>query len=124
VARTQVEAVFDTGILHDYLTGREEARREFVRYTRRGISIVTWIELQGESRDKGEADVMDLFFRDFRVIEITRAIARRAVEIRRSSGMRLPDAIVWATAQVESAVLVTRNTADFPANDAAIRVPY
>lgn len=124
MAKPLVEAVFDTNILIDYLTGREEARQEFDRYSRRGISIVTWMELQIGSKNDDEADVIDLFLREFRVIEITRAIARRAADIRRSTRVRLPDAIIWATAQLESAQLVTRNTKDFPANDPAVRIPY
>ncbi|MBK9241277.1 MAG: PIN domain-containing protein [Acidobacteria bacterium] len=105
-----MEAVFDTNILIDYLVGREEAQQEFDRYTRRGISIVTWMELQIGSRSEAEADVIDLFLREFRVIEITRQVARRAIEIRRRTRVRLPEAIIWATAQLESAPLVTRNT--------------
>jgi len=124
VARPHVEAVFDTNILIDYLVGREEARQECDRYPRRAVSIVTWMELQIGSRTPDEADVIDLFLREFRVIEITRQIARRAVEIRRRTRVRLPDAIIWATAQSESAVLVTRNTKDFPTDDSGIRIPY
>ncbi len=124
MSRPRIEAVFDTNILIDYLTGRDEAREEFDRYSRRGISIVTWMELQIGSRTDAEADVIDLFLREFRVIEITRQVARGAAEIRRRTRIRLPDAIIWATAQAESAQLVTRNTKDFPAGDPAIRVPY
>jgi predicted nucleic acid-binding protein len=122
--RPQIEAVFDTNILIDYLLGRDEAQQEFDRYSRRGISIVTWAELQIGSRTDAEADVIDLFLREFRVIDITRQVARRAVEIRRRPRVRLPDAIIWATAQMESAQLVTRNTKDFPKDDPAIRIPY
>ncbi len=124
MARPHVEAVFDTNILIDYLVGREEAQQEFARYARRGISIVTWMELQIGSRTEDEADVIDLFLREFRVIEITRQVARRAVEIRRRTRVRLPDAIIWATAQMESALLVTRNTKDFPLDDSGVRIPY
>ena len=124
MSRPHIEAVFDTNILIDYLMGRDEAQQEFDRYTRRGISIVTWMELQIGSRTDAEADVIDLFLREFRVIEITRQVARRAAEIRRRTQVRLPDAIIWATAQMESAQLVTRNTKDFPANDPAVRIPY
>jgi predicted nucleic acid-binding protein len=122
--RPQIDAVFDTNILIDYLLGRDEAQQEFDRYSRRGISIVTWAELQIGSRTDAEADVIDLFLREFRVIDITRQVARRAVEIRRRTRVRLPDAIIWATAQMESAQLVTRNTKDFPKDDPAIRIPY
>ena len=121
---SHLEAVFDTNILIDYLMGRDEAQQEFDRYSRRGISIVTWMELQIASRSEAEADVIDLFLREFRVMEITRQVARRAAEIQRNTRVRLPDAIIWATAQLESAPLVTRNTKDFPKDDPAIRIPY
>lgn len=124
MARPPIEAVFDTSILIDYLLGRDEAQREFDRYSRRAISIVTWMELQTGARTDAEADVIDLFLREFRVIEITRQVARRAVEIRRRTQVRLSDAIIWATAQTESAPLVTRNTKDFPKDDPAVRIPY
>src|SRR5687767_15726118 len=113
MSRPHIEAVFDTNILIDYLLGRDEAQQEFDRYSRRGISIVTWMELQIGSRTDAEADAIDLFLLEFRVIEITRQVATRAAEIRRRTRMRLPDAIIWATAQMESAQLVTRNTKDF-----------
>jgi predicted nucleic acid-binding protein len=38
--------------------------------------------------------------------------------------MKLPDAIIWAAAQSEDRILVTRNTRDFPAEDPGVRVPY
>jgi predicted nucleic acid-binding protein len=124
VTRPHVDAVFDTNILIDYLIGREDAQSEIDRYPRRAISIITWMELQIGSKTDGEADVIDMFLREFRVVDITRQVARRAIEIRRRTRVRLPDAIIWATAQVESAVLVTRNTKDFPADDPGVRIPY
>lgn len=124
MARPHLEAVFDTNILIDYLVGREEAQREFERYTRRAVSVVTWMELQIGSSNEEEADVIDLFLREFRVIDITRQIARRSADIRRRTRVRLPDAIIWATAETESALLITRNIKDFPTDDPGVRIPY
>ena len=58
------------------------------------------------------------------VADVDRRTAEEAVRLRRSGRIRLPDAIVWATARVRQAVLVTRNTKDFPADDPGVRVPY
>jgi predicted nucleic acid-binding protein len=38
--------------------------------------------------------------------------------------MKLPDAIIWATAQVNEMLLVTRNVKDFSESDPGIRCPY
>jgi hypothetical protein len=38
--------------------------------------------------------------------------------------MRLPDAIIWASAKSENALLVSRNSKDFPADAPGVRMPY
>ncbi len=119
-----MKALFDTNILVGYLKGIEPAEGELGRHRQRLISRVTWIEVQGGVRNDEEADVAEMFLRDFEVIELTRAISREAAEIRRVIRIRLPDAVIWATARRESALLVTRNTKDFPADEPGIRIPY
>lgn len=122
--RHPVKALFDTNILIDYLNGIEPARMEIERAGQRFISIVTWMEVLAGSHDADEGGVIDMFLRDFVVLEVTRRIARDAVEIRRTRRLRLPDAIVWASARSESAVLVTRNTKDFAKGQSGVRIPY
>jgi hypothetical protein len=119
-----VNALFDTNILIDYLNGVEGAKTEMARYRHRLVSIVTFMAVLAGARDDSEEDVIDMFLRDFRIVELTRGVAREAVEIRRDHRVRFPDAIIWATARAESALLVTRNTKDFPRDDPGIRVPY
>jgi predicted nucleic acid-binding protein len=119
-----MKALFDTNILIDYLNGVDASKAELVRYRERLISVVTWMEVLVGGRTDAERDVIDVFLRDFRIVEITRAIAREAVDLRRSRRIRLPDALVWAAARAESALLVTRNTKDFPRDDPGVRVPY
>ena len=116
--------LFDTNILIDYLNGVEPAMQEVERSRDRCISIITWMELLAGAHDDAEEDVIDMFLREFRVVDLTRKIARDAMEIRRAQRMRLPDAMIWASAKAESALLVTRNTKDFPEGELGIRVPY
>lgn len=123
-ARLVLKALFDTNILIDYLKGIEPAQAELDRHRQRLISIVTWMEVQAGVRNEEEGDVVEMFLREFRVIEVTRAIARDAAEIRQATRIRLPDALIWASARHESALLVTRNTKDFPADEPGIRIPY
>jgi predicted nucleic acid-binding protein len=119
-----MKGLFDTNILIDYLNGIETAQQELERYQKRLISIVTWMEVLAGAHDEAEADVIHMFLRDFRIVEITRLVAREAVDIRRERRCRLPDALIWASARSESALLVTRNTKDFPKDDPGVRVPY
>ena len=60
----------------------------------------------------------------FDVIALDTAIASRAVEIGKHKRIRLPDATVWASAQVHSLLLVSSNTQDFPADEPGVREPY
>ena len=119
-----MKALFDTNILIDYLNGVDAARAEIERPADRLVSIITWMEVLAGARDDAEENVIDLFLRDFRVVDVTRRVARGAVEIRRARRIRLSDAIVWASARAESALLVTRNTKDFPKDDPGLRIPY
>jgi predicted nucleic acid-binding protein len=64
------------------------------------------------------------FLAGFGMIELDSEIAERAVSLRRKHGIKLPDAIIWAAADVHSLLLVTRNTKDFGEDTPGVRVPY
>jgi predicted nucleic acid-binding protein len=119
-----MKALFDTNILIDYLNGRPEAETEIARHKSRLISVVTWMEVLAGAHNEAEEDVIEMFLRDFTLVDLSRPIARAAVSLRRSRRIRLPDAIIWASAQHQSALLVTRNTKDFPRTEPGVRVPY
>jgi len=119
-----MKAIFDTNILIDYLNGREEARAELALYDDPAISIITWMEVQIGAQTSDEQDILRGFLNRFRVIALTGEVAEKAVELRRQHRMHLPDAIIRATSQAESCLLVSRNTRDFPADHPGVRVPY
>lgn len=114
---------FDTNILIDWLRDRPQASAELARYNRHRISRVVWTELlAGEPLEQRETTQQ--IISPFEVVEIDSRIAAAAADIRHRSRMKLLDACILATAQVNGAILVTRNTRDFPANMPGIRVPY
>ena len=115
--------LFDTCILIDYLRGIPQARAECDRCGDRGISIVTWMEVLAGAT-AAQDDEARSFLLNFQLLPLTSEIAERAVKIRRSSKVKLPDAIIQATAQSEGRVLLTRNTRDFPASAPGIYIPY
>ena len=119
-----MNAVVDTNILIDYLNGSEDARRELESFEAVYISLISWMEiLVGAAEGEEESEIRE-FLRRFRVHPVDEGVAERAVEIRRREKIRLPDAIIWATAQHLGTLLVTRNTRDFPANHPGVRIPY
>lgn len=118
-----VGALFDTNILIDHLNAVPQAREEIERFEDRAISIITWMEVMvGASADLIEPT--RLFLDGFKVISLHDGIANRALALRRTYRIKLPDAVIWATAQTAGCLLVTRNTKDFPKDDPGIRDPY
>jgi len=119
-----MKAVFDTNILIDYLNGIEAARRELAHYSIRQISIITFIEVLVGSRCSEEEKAVRGFLSSFEVHELTAEVAAEAVLIRKNLELKIPDAIVYATARTQGCILVSRNTRDLKQEWPDIRVPY
>ena len=121
-----MKALLDTNILIDYLSGIKAAKAELALYPDKAISVITWMEVQVGVHTGAEGDqtVIDQFLSKFTVVPIDMAVSARAVALRQKTRIKLPDAIIWATAQVENRLLVTRNSKDFPAKHPGVRIPY
>ena len=111
-----VRALFDTNILIDFLRGVQAARDEFARYDDKAISVVTWMEVMAGAPAEAERRTR-MFLDGFILVGLDGPVAERAVALRRQHRLKLPDAIVWASAQVRAMLLVTRDTKGFPADD-------
>jgi predicted nucleic acid-binding protein len=118
-----VKALFDTNILIDFLRGVPAARDELNRYPDKAISSVTWMEVIAGAPELTEQGTRG-FLDGFALVDLDEAVAERAVTLRRQHRLKLPDAIVWASAQVRAMLLVTRDTKGFPADDPGVRMPY
>ena len=120
-----MRVVFDSNILIDHLRNVAAATEELYRYDResKSISLITWIEVMAGATAENE-DVTRGLLDEFVVLSITEDIAERSAMIRRGRRMKLPDAIIWATAQISGRMLVTRNTRDYPSDNIGVRIPY
>lgn len=119
-----MRAIIDSDVLIDYLQGLDKAKREVERYSQREISIISWMEIMTGADTPEEEKACGDFLSRFTVHYLSAEIATEAVKVRRQFRVRLPDAIVWATARVNACLLVTRNAKDFPAKDPGVRIPY
>ena len=119
-----MKGVFDTNILIDYLNGHAKAAAEICKHTEKIISRVTWMEVMVGVKPADEASVRT-FLGSFTIAELTPAISEEAVRIRKTkSKIKLPDAIIYATAKMESCNLLTRNTNDFDVAAPDVVAPY
>jgi predicted nucleic acid-binding protein len=119
----RVSVLFDTNILIDYLNGVEPAKTELDSRVDKAISLITWMEVMVGATPETEA-VMRHFLSSFINLPIDEKVSDLAVVLRKKHKIKLPDAIVWATAQVNKRILVTRNTKDFSDNEPGVYVPY
>lgn len=118
-----VKALFDTNILIDYLQGVRQAKAELALYEDSAISIITWMEVQVGTEPVEQAKV-DYFLREFAILPVDAQVSVQAVALRKEKNIKLPDAIIWASAKVSNRLLVTRNSKDFPATHPGVRIPY
>lgn len=119
-----MKAVFDTNILIDYLNGIKDAADELGLYSERLISIVTWMEVLAGAKDSKTEMIIRRFLNSFQVIQLNQAISETAVDLRKQYQVKLPDAIIYATARENGCLLVTRNVKDFDVSLPDIRLPY
>lgn len=119
-----MKAVFDTNILIDYLNGKEAAADELGLYEEKLISIITYIEVMIGVTDPNEEALIRGFLESFTILDLSAVIADESIRLRREYRLKIPDAIVYATAKVEGCLIVTRNTKDLKIEWPDVRVPY
>ena len=101
------DVLVDTDIFIDHLRGAAEIKP---RRNRLHYSVITRAELFAGATG---TDLASRVLGPFREIPIDRAIAERAGRIRRESALRMPDALIAATALERKLSLATRNRKHF-----------
>lgn len=119
-----MKALFDSDVLLDFLDGFAPAAEEMARYRQPCVSIISWMELMAGAKNPAEEETRRGFLSHFRVLPLTAQVAEEAVILHRQYRLKLPDAIIWATAITENCLFVSRNKKDFPANQPGVRFPY
>ena len=77
------------------------------------ISIISEIEVLSYKTDEEEYKVLQNFCMDAVVLELSDEIVTKTIEVRIKHKLKVPDAIITATARVHNLTLITRNVADF-----------
>ena len=102
---------------------RAPAIAELSRYKTHRLSRIVWTEVLAGEPMESRTTVQQLL-NSFEIVEVDGRIAAAAADIRHRTKMKLMDAFILATAQVNGAILITRNSKDFPARMPGIRIPY
>jgi hypothetical protein len=116
-------ALFDSNILIDSLLSRGEGTAVLLACPVRAISTITAIEVLAGAADQ-EWGAVRALLDDFDELPLDPDVRDEAARIRRDTRLKLPDAIIWATARVHRLPLVTRNSRDFPTGNPQVLIPY
>lgn len=117
-------ALLDSNIII-YLSKRELPFTFLDKFDKLLISVISYMEVLGfKFRNKEEENFVKELIDLFEVQFIDRNVAEKAIEIRKQNRIKLPDAIIAATATMENLCLVTRNIEDFKNLDIKILNPF
>ncbi len=119
-----VNPLFDSNILIGLLNGTltQSALSVAAAQPTLPISLITRIEVlagAGADTDAAVRQLLDLCF----VLPVTPGVADLAASLRRTTRLKLPDALIYATALETGRTLVTLNSRDFPPETEAVLIP-
>ena len=112
--------LLDTNILIDVLRGQPPALQWLEQQPQTAMSVITWIEALVGCRD-GEARHVEPWLESFPRFSLDQGVAKAALALRKQHGLKVPDAIILATATCHGLTLATRN---FPLNLGRVMHPY
>ena len=115
--------LLDTNILIDVLRGEAPALAWLEQQQQPRISLISWIEVLVGCRE-GESRRVQAWLDTFPRLPLDDTIALESVQLRQRHGLKIPDAIILATARCADLSLATRNSRDFPLTLGGVLHPY
>ena len=107
----------DSNVIIDYVSNRipEKSAKQLDIYfnSNFSVSIISKIEVLGFNTQEYELEQLESFIQLSSIVYIDEAVADKTIEIRRMKRIKLPDAIIAATALVQNCILLSHNTTDF-----------
>ena len=109
--------LIDSNAVIDYLMGRlPDPGMTFMNEVINNIpyvSVISKMEVLGYNAEPDSMSLLVDFFEDAVVFGLTDEVVDKTIELRKLHRVKLPDAIIAATALVNNLQIITRNASDF-----------
>ena len=116
--------LLDSNILIDLLRGEAQALAWIEAHAgAASISVISWIEVL-VGCEPVQLEPVRSWLDGFARFELDQPVAEMAVVCRQQLGLKVPDAIILATARRHGLILATRNSKDFPMTLGDVIHPY
>lgn len=119
------KSILDSNLIIFLSKGKIDLAKLRSTYDKFYVSIITYMEVYGyEFTIQTEKDLIDEFFDSVEIIEINKEIADQAIIYRKNKTkkIKLPDAIILASAKYANADLLTDDYDDFQNIDSTVNV--
>lgn len=119
------KTVLDSNVIIFISKGKIDLAKLRSDYDKFYVSIITYIEVYAyDFPDQTEKDLIDEFFDNVEIVEINKTLADQAITYRKNKTkkIKLPDAVILATAKYADADLLTDDWDDFQNIDSTIMV--
>lgn len=119
------KAILDTNVIIFASKGLIDIEKLLDRYDRFYISIISYMEIYGYVfQDENERRKIDNLIDNFEIIEVDFSIAQQVIQYKQTvkKKIKLPDAIILATANYLQAELITDDWDDFINIDANVKI--
>lgn len=109
-----IKGLIDTNILIYLSNELLDVTLLFGKYDELLISRITHIEVLGYGfRGKEDEELVKNLVSKFQILELDKQVGETTISIRKQKKIKLPDAIIYATALVNECEIVTANVKDF-----------
>ena len=119
------KAILDSNLLIFLSKDLIDRKKLYSKYDEFCVSMITYMEVYAfDFPNQTEKDSLDKTFASLEIIEIKKEIADQAITYRKNKAkkIKLPDAIILASAKYANAELLTDDWDDFQNIDSAVTV--
>jgi predicted nucleic acid-binding protein len=109
--------LIDSNVLIDYaaerFSGKQIQLLDDIFDTALNLSVISKIEILGYNMTTAEDQYFSKLFLIAKIIQLNDDIVEKTIELRKTIKIKIPDALIAATALVNEYTLLTRNKTDF-----------